>query len=209
MNESPKQIEQHTRTADDLWTRLHESMARLAEVGQWNADPEVLARKLAARADRLRHRMAAEQSDESPLEILAFTSGRQRYGIPVGNVIEVQRLTHFSPVPGMPPFIPGVVHWRGDILSLLDPGRLFGLCETGIADIHVILVVGAPGQRVAMVALEIEDIVKVPGSRISAVPELPGNIPMEWILGIHDDNRLILNTELILQDARLVDWRME
>jgi len=124
-------------------------------------------------------------------------------------VIEVQSLQHLAPVPGIPPFISGVIHWRGDVLALLDLGKLFGIPESGLADIHVCLIVEAAGRRMALVALEIEEILAVPRSEVKPAPELPGNIPPEWLTGVHDDNRLILNLGLILQDARLVQWRKE
>jgi purine-binding chemotaxis protein CheW len=139
--------------------------------------------------------------------ILAFNKGNQRYGIPIHDVIEVQMLEHFSPVPGTPTFISGVIQWRGDVLSLLDLSKLFEIAESGIADIHVFLVVETDDRRVAVVALEIEEILAVSSSEMTPVPELPGNIPPEWLLGVHDNNRLILRMDMILRDKRLVDWR--
>lgn len=191
----------------DLWPRLRESMARLASIGERKSDPAALAEKLATRAKQLRGRMASAEPAAAPLVFVAFSKGQQRYGIPVSDVVEVQAMEQFCPVPGTPPFIAGVIHWRGDVLSLLDLGKLFGIPESGLADIHVCLIVEAAGRRVAVVALEIEDIFAVPRTEIKPTPDLPSNIPTEWVLGVHDNNRLILRMDQILQDARLVDWR--
>ncbi|HUG68138.1 MAG TPA: chemotaxis protein CheW [Pirellulaceae bacterium] len=192
---------------DDLWSRLRESMERLATFGQRKTDPAALREKLAARAKQLRGHAATGGSTEAVLMILAFNKGNQRYGIPIHDVIEVQTLEHFSPVPGTPSFISGVIQWRGDVLSLLDLSKLFEIAESGIADIHVFLIVETDGRRVAVVALEIEEILAVPSSEMTPVPELPGNIPPEWLFGVHDNNRLILRMDMILRDKRLVDWR--
>lgn len=186
---------------------MRESMERLAAAGQRRADPRALAEKLAARAKQLRGRMINAEPAAAPLLFLAFNKGKQRYGIPASDVIEVQAMDQFCPVPGTPPFIAGVTHWRGDVLSLLDLSKLFGIPESGLADIHVCLIVEAAGRRVAVVALEVEEIFAVPRSDIKPTPDLPGSIPAEWVLGVHDDNRLILRMDQILQDARLVDWR--
>lgn len=169
-------------------------------------DPAVLAEKLAKRAQVLRGRAIQTGAEGIPLVFLAFGKGRERFGLPIDDVLEVQALDQFTPVPWTPPFIPGVIHWRGAILSLLDLGKLFGLPESGITDVHSCVVVEAAGQRVALLAGDIDDICSVPRSRLKPVPDLPGDIPAEWVLGVHDDNRMILRMDLILQDARLVNW---
>jgi purine-binding chemotaxis protein CheW len=195
------------RHADStLWDRLRESVDRLQAASRRSADPAARAQKLAARAALLRTRMAGAPA-ESPVVFLALSKGRQRYGIPIGEVLEVQALEHFTPVPGAPPFLPGVIHWRGAVLTLLDLGRLFEIPEPGIADVHACVIVEASGQRVGVIAQEIDEIYSVPPSRIHPPPELPGSIPPDWILGVEDDNRLILRMGLILRDARFVDWQ--
>lgn len=138
---------------------------------------------------------------------LAFNKGNQRYAVPVDDVLEVQALEHFSPVPGTPFFVSGVIHWRGDVLSLLDIGRLFGVAEAGLLDVHVCLIVEAAGRRVALAAHDVEEIYAVARSEVKSMPQVPGDSPPEWIVGVHDDDRLVLNLALIFQDARLVEWR--
>ncbi len=193
----------------DLWSRLRESMERLANVGQRKTDPAALGEKLAARAKQLRGSTTTNKPREVPIVFLAFNKGSQRFGVPIDEVIEVQSLDHISPVPGTPSFIAGVIHWRGDVLTLLDLGKLFDIPESGLADLHVCLIVEAAGRRVAVVASEIEEIFAVPESEVKPAPDLPGKMPTEWLLGVHDNNRMIVNLELILQDARLVEWRKE
>ena len=62
-------------------------------------------------------------------------------------------------------------------------------------------------EAVDRVAHVVEEILAVPRSDLKTAPDLPGNISPEWVVGVHDDNRLILRTDQILQDARLVEWR--
>ncbi len=201
MSSQPEPAEQ------DVWSHLRESMERLANLGRQKNDTEALAKRLDARANQLRSRMTTAHASEPSVMFLAYHKGNQRYGILASDVIEVQAFEQFSPVPGTPAFIAGVMHWRGNVLSLLDLGKLLGIPETGIADIHVCLIVEAAQRRVAVVALEIEEILTVPQSEVKPPPVLPVNIPPEWILGVHDENRIILRMEKILEDARFVDWR--
>jgi purine-binding chemotaxis protein CheW len=151
--------------------------------------------------------MLTEHAAEAPLMVLAIHKGRQRYGILVEEVIEVLALDQFCPVPKTPAFLPGVIPWRGNILALLDLGKLLGIPESGIADIHVCLIVEAAGRKLAVVALDVEDILIVPKGEVKPPPELPLDVPPEWILGVHGNDRTIVRMDKILHDSKMLDWR--
>jgi purine-binding chemotaxis protein CheW len=146
----------------------------------------------AARAQQLRHHAGAAEPTSLPLFFLAFTKGRNRYGIPVDCVLEVQALEQYSPIPNAPAAITGVVHWRGAILALLDLSRLFEVAETGISDLHAYVVVEVAGKRLAVAASQVDDILAVPMDRLQTAPALPHKILPEWLIGVHDENQLIL-----------------
>jgi purine-binding chemotaxis protein CheW len=189
-----------------IWDRLRENIARLAEVGRRDGDPAARAERLAARAQMLRGRIAAPEA-EAPLVFLAFTKGRVRYGVLLDEVLEVGQLEHFSVGPCTPLFIAGVIHWRGAIVALLDLGRLFNVPETGLADSHFFLIVEAAGRRLALAAREIEDIARVPRAQLGPYPGRSPPVRPEWVLGVHDDNRVLLCLEQLFQDERMTGWR--
>ena len=190
-----------------VWERLRARLDELSAAQTRKNDPVALAEKLANRARILRGRTGQAASTGIPLVFLAIHKAGERYGIPIGDVLEVLTLDQFTSVPRTPSFIPGVVHWRGSILALLDPGKFFGISETGIADKHVCVIVEAAHRRIALITGEVDDILSVPRDQLKPPPALPGDLPPEWILGVHDENRLILRMDLILQDARLENWK--
>ena len=187
-----------------IWDRLRESLSAAQTPRR---DSATLNAKLVNRARVFRSQTRQSAPLEIPLVFLAFHQVGQRYGIPIDDVLEVQTLEQFTPVPRAPACIPGVVHWRGSILAILDLGKLFGVVERGIADMHACVIVEAAHRRIALVAGEVEDILSVPRTEIKIPPALPGNIPAEWLLGVHDENRMILRMDLILQDGRLENWK--
>ena len=190
-----------------VWDRLRARLDELSAAQMRKSDPVALAAKLANRARILRGRTGHAAPMGIPLVFLAFHKGSERYGVPIDDVLEVQTLDQFTSVPRTPSFIPGVVHWRGSILALLDPGKLFGIAETGLADTHACVIVEAAHKRIALVAGEVEDIHSVPREQMKPPPTLPGDTLPEWFLGVHDENRLILRLDLILQDPRLENWK--
>lgn len=189
-----------------VWSRLRESMDRLNATRERAIDPAALAQKLENRAKLLRGR-ASVQVEQPTTPFLTFSSGHERFGVLLCDVVEVQALDHYSPVPKTPPFIVGVIPWRGVILTLFDLGRLFGIPESGIADYHVCIVVEAGGRRIAIVAREVEDIVGLAADQVKPAPELPGHAPAEWVAGVHDGNRLLLCLERMLNDEKFVNWK--
>jgi purine-binding chemotaxis protein CheW len=189
-----------------VWDRLRERMAEIQSHDP-RVDPEVLAAKLQKRARNLQTRHLSEGPQGPQLSFLAFRKGRQRFGLATDNVLEVLALNQISPVPWTPSFVCGAIHWRGAILTLLDLVKLFGLAESGIADTHAAIVVEAAGRRVALLSGEIDEIHSVPVDSLHSAMELPGEMPSNWLLGIHDETRMILRLDEILQDAKLTRWR--
>lgn len=166
-----------------------------------------LTTKLANRARMLRHRLTRNQPTKDLQTFLAFNGGRDRYGIPINDVLEIQALEYFSPVPRTPSFIAGVLHWRGAVLSLLDLGKLFQSSQKGLADYHTALIVEAAGVRVAIIARDVEEILSIAPGEIKPAPEHACNIPTGWVSGVYDENRLLLQMGQILRDPKLVHWR--
>jgi chemotaxis signal transduction protein len=101
-----------------------------------------------------------------------------------------------------------VIHWRGAILSLLDLVKLFGVAESGLIDERSCVVVETAGRRIGVLAGEVEDLVTAPLAEVKAAPELPTEVPPEWVLGVYDENRLVLCVEEIVRDERLTNWRV-
>jgi purine-binding chemotaxis protein CheW len=180
----------------DVWVRLREGLKRMQATLDRKSD---LAVRLAQRAQSLRGQRSSDTPPERALSLLAFRAGRERFGVPVAQVLEVQPLDQISLVPGAPAEIRGVIHWRGAVLALLDVSRLFQLPETGLTDIHVCVIVEAAGQRLGLAAGEVEEIHTVASDQLRPVPELSGNIDPEWVAGVWEEDRLILRLDGIIQ----------
>ncbi len=194
MDRAPLEPESAASLWDRLRARLEEMRVALASKGGL----ETRTKKRAERAQLLRRQAGTAEAAEIRY-FLAFGKGQKRYGIPVEHVLEVQALEHVSPVPRAPAAVIGVVHWRGALLALLDLSRLFGIVEAGLSDIHAYVVVESAGKRLALATTMLDDIIPVPAQRLQAAPALPANIAPEWILGVYDENCLMLNVDEIVK----------
>ena len=197
-----------TPSATSEWARFSERLAQLKAATAASQDSEVSwAKKLAKRAQLLRERMTDASHLQPQQDFLLFRSGSQKFAVALQHVLEVQPLEHFSPVPGSPDFIRGVVQCRGAILCLLDLDRLFGMPEKGLADVHHSVVVESHNNRLALAAGEAEEIVGLSADQIKMAPAFSTELLVGVVAGILGDDRLVLKIHALLEHPRLTQWR--
>ena len=183
---------------ETVWQRMRAALEKWNAVLQKKEDASTRMEKMAARAALLRQERSAPVAAEEARLFLAFFHGPHRFAVPVDEVIEIQALDGYSPVPGTPAYIRGVVNWRGAVLALIDLTRLFGIPESGLADIHACVVVESGGRRVALLAGEVEEILGIAPSAIKPMPDWPQHASAEWVMGVHEQQRMLLRVDKVL-----------
>ncbi len=58
---------------------------------------------------------------------VTFFLENEKYGVPVSQVMEVLRFTEITPVPGAPESVMGIINLRGNVVTVLDTRKKFGL----------------------------------------------------------------------------------
>ena len=92
------------------------------------------ARELAREPDRVR------EASES-LTVLEFDLAYEKYAIELSHIRIVHPLQDISPIPCTPPFVRGMVNFRGQILTVIDLKAFFRLPEKGFSDMNKVIVV--------------------------------------------------------------------
>lgn len=70
---------------------------------------------------------AERKSSSEAVDHIVFRLGEQRYAVPVGKVVELDKPPTCAVVPNTPTFVLGVTNVRGDILSVVDLRSLLGI----------------------------------------------------------------------------------
>jgi len=89
----------------------------------------------------LRKRKGNKELFESPLEVVEFLLASEHYGIELTHIREIHALSKLTPLPGTPAFVMGLANVRGQILSVIDIKKFFGLPEKGLTDLNKVIVV--------------------------------------------------------------------
>ncbi len=61
------------------------------------------------------------------VEMCSVRLGQTLYGVPIAHILEIVGSAHPQPVPLAPPYVGGLVHYRGDVLTTVSLRQLLGL----------------------------------------------------------------------------------
>jgi purine-binding chemotaxis protein CheW len=187
------------------WETIH---SRLNSVGVAIASgnepgPEEKRRILKKRAEMLARGKASENDDDS-LAVVEFLLANERYGIETRYIREVYPLKDFTPLPGVPPFVLGLVNVRGKILSVIDIKKFFDLPDKGISELNTVIIVHNDTMEFGILADAIAGVSTIPVRTIGPpLPTLTG-IRGEYLRGVTEGRMVVLDAARILSDRNIV-----
>ena len=73
------------------------------------------------------------------LQLVCFNLADEEYGVDINFVQEVIRVQKITPVPQMPPSVLGVINIRGNIVTVFDLRKQFGLPERPFGEANCVL----------------------------------------------------------------------
>jgi purine-binding chemotaxis protein CheW len=172
------------------------------ESSRWAAlDPQVILR---LRARQLARPPQSASAEGPSLEVLEFRLAQERYALEVRYVREVYPLKELTPLPGTPAFYCGIVNARGRIVPVLDLKKFFDLPETGLTDLHRIILLRSDDLELGLLAdLSV-------GVRSIALESLQPSLPTltgirsEYLKGITPDRLVVLDAARILADPKII-----
>jgi purine-binding chemotaxis protein CheW len=145
-----------------------------------------------------------ENDKGATLEVLEFRLAKERYAIEARHVREVYPFKELTPLPCTPAFVLGIVNVRGQILPVLDLKRFFDLPETGITDLHRIILLRGNDLDLGLLADMSVGVHSIPLASLQpSLPTLTG-IGQEYLKGVTGDRLIVLDVARILADPKIV-----
>lgn len=135
-----------------------------------------------------------ENSDDSIVQWVTFHLENEKYGIKVMQVQEVLRMTEIAPVPGAPHFVLGIINLRGNVVTVIDTRRRFGLPDVENDDETRIVIVEANNNVVGILVDSVAEVVDLRMSEVETAPNVGNDESSKYIQGVssRDDELLIL-----------------
>jgi purine-binding chemotaxis protein CheW len=138
------------------------------------------------------------------IEIIEFTLAGECYCIESAFVREVYPLKDFTPLPGVPSFILGIVNVRGQILPVVDLKKFFNLPEKGLGELNKVIILRDDRLEYGILADAVNGTKIIYREEVLPVPPTVTGIGEEYLKGVTKENLIVLNVEKLLSDKSIV-----
>ena len=127
-------------------------------------------------------------------EFLAFTLGKEEYGIDILKVQEIRGYEAVTRIANAPAFIKGVVNLRGIIVPIVDMRIKFHLGEPTYDQFTVVIILNIGGRVMGMVVDSVSDVITLSADQVKPAPEMGTAFNTDYLIGLGtlDERMLIL-----------------
>ncbi|NDY41834.1 chemotaxis protein CheW [Dissulfurirhabdus thermomarina] len=154
---------------------------------------------LPAAADPASGEVRAREAEQ----FVTFHFGRHLFGLPIDEVIEINRALEITPVPLGPPYVAGVVNLRGQILTAIHLARRVGLADAEEErGTYNNVIIGDRDEPVSLLVEEIGDVMSIPALLIEPPPPLISGMNVRFVKQVcklQDRLLIILDGEALQQ----------
>jgi purine-binding chemotaxis protein CheW len=165
-------------------------------------------RILKERSHDLAREPGAAKDARNFLEVVEFELAGERYGLALMSVRTVAVLKDLTHVPCTPPFVFGIINlrgeFRGEICTIIDLKKFFGLPEAGITELNRVLIVGDDTIRLGILADAICGVREIELAALEASVSTLTGIRASYLKGVTADRLIVLDAAKILADDALL-----
>lgn len=130
-------------------------------------------------------------------KVIVFQLLDKEYGIPVSQVLYIEKIDHITRVPGAVPFVKGVINLRGVIIPIIDLRLRFDLEEADYSESTRAIIVSINDMEVGLIVDSANDVIDISPSCIEPPPEVVGSVEVAYIKGVAKlDKRLLILIDL-------------
>jgi len=166
-----------------------------AETGCRDADRmEVIYRERAARLALRR----AEADTSATFGALVFALGPERYAIELEDLVEVLPCSGYTPVPGAPPELLGVINLHGDIRPVLDLARVLELPKVAERHPGFLFLLRKQNREVALRVEQVEKIRLLRPGELADPSQNSTHLAARYLKAVTSDVVMLLSTEALL-----------
>jgi len=134
-------------------------------------------------------------------QFVVFILAEELYGVDAAQVREITMVPEIISVPGTPGFVEGIINLRGQMTTIIDLRKRFGLIEGQQSDQNRIIIIEKEGSSIGMAIDQVIEVLRLPVTSIEDTPDLARDVSLEYIKGV---GKLADGTLLIIVDLEMV-----
>lgn len=142
----------------------------------------------------------------NPLEFLAFTLGKEEYGINIQTVQELRGYDAVTQIANAPDYLKGVINLRGIIVPIIDMRIKFGLGQPAYDQFTVVIILQISGRTIGMVVDSVSDVLTLTPEQIKPAPEMGASVATDYLLGlgtINDRMLILIDIHQLMQSSEI------
>lgn len=150
----------------------------------------------------------AQSLNDAYTQWVTFRLDGETYGVNVMEVQEVLRVSEIAPVPGAPDYVLGIINLRGNVVSVLDTRRRFGLMPHEISESTRIIIIESEEQTIGIMVDAVAEVVDVEQQEIDTAPTVGSDEASRYISGVVSrEGELLILVDLsrLLSESELQD----
>lgn len=131
-----------------------------------------------------KYREDVDAADE--IQLVSFKLGAETFAVNVDQVREIGKVDQITKVPKMPHFIEGVMNLRGQITTIIDLRRRFGISGDGGHTSQSRVIVAEIGDmQLGIIVDSVQDVIRVPAKSLSPPPKtVASKVDASFLTGI-------------------------
>ena len=135
---------------------------------------------------------SAKAENDPITQWVTFRLGEETYGVNVMQVQEVLRMTEIAPVPGAPDYVIGIINLRGNVVTVIDTRKRFGLQAKEMDDSTRIVIIESENQVVGILVDSVAEVVDLRASEIETAPNVGTDESSKYIQGVSSQRQELL-----------------
>ena len=140
---------------------------------------------------------SAAEHDLAAREFLAFTLGKEEYGIHILKVQELRGYEMPTQIANAPDFIKGVVNLRGIIVPIIDMRIKLNLGTPTYDQFTVVIILNIRGRVIGMVVDSVSDVITLSPEQIRPAPEMGTALNTDYLIGLGTvDQRMLILVDI-------------
>ena len=140
---------------------------------------------------------AKNNVDDPMLQWVTFRLEGETYGINVMQVQEVLRVSEIAPVPGAPDYVLGIINLRGNVVTVIDARKRFGMLPKEADDVSRVVIIETDKQIFGILVDSVAEVVDVDRADIETAPNVGNDESSRYIQGVTTiDSELLILVDL-------------
>ncbi|SFG01302.1 purine-binding chemotaxis protein CheW [Sporolactobacillus nakayamae] len=146
---------------------------------------------------------------ETNMKVILFEINSESYGVPVEQVLSIEKVDDITRLPNAASFVKGVMNLRGLIVPIIDVRNRFQMGESVVTKESRIIVVDVEDMKVGLLVDSSKEVLDIESAKIEKAPEIIGGPSANYLNGVAQigDNELLLllNLDRVLNQDDVAD----